>query len=284
MTATIQRFRPGASSEEVAKALRDDGVAIIEELAPAELCDRVAAELAPHIAETKTGNDGFEGAHTKRPGALLRRSPSSVEMVAHDLILEVADQVLWPAKTTFQIHLTQAICLGPGQTAQALHRDQWAFDFFEFPAEMEVEVSTIWALTDFTEENGATRVAPGMGHLVDSDVGSVTHSDTVPAEMPRGSVVLYTGRTIHGGGANTTGVDRVGVNVDYVLGWLRQEENQYLSIPRDVAAELPEKVQRLMGYQMGAYALGYMDDLRDPIGFLRDGPSGDERRSFAPEK
>jgi ectoine hydroxylase-related dioxygenase (phytanoyl-CoA dioxygenase family) len=102
--------------------------------------------------------------------------------------------------------------------------------------------------------------------------------------MPRGSVVIYTGRTVHGGGANTTEADRVGINIDYALGWLRQEENQYLSVPKEIAAALPEKVQRLMGYQMGAYALGYMDDLRDPIRFLREAdPGEDARPSFDPD-
>ncbi len=84
--------------------------------------------------------------------------------------------------------------------------------------------------------------------------------------------VLYTGRTVHGGGANTTAHDRYAVNVDYVLGWLRQEENQYLSVPLDVVRTLPERVQRLMGYGLGAYALGYIDDVRDPISLVRDVP------------
>ena len=150
---------------------------------------------------------------------------------------------------------------------------------------MEVEVASIWALTDFTEANGATRVAVGAHTLPDDEVRTLTQADTVPAEMPRGSVVLYTGRAVHGGGANTTSAERVGINVDYVLGWLRQEENQYLSVPREVAAALPERVQRLMGYQMGAYALGYMDDLRDPIRFLRDAPDGvDEAPTFSTDR
>ncbi len=285
MPRDLARLDPTATADEVAEVMRADGAVIIERLAPEELCDRVAAELAPHLAATRPGRDGFEGSCTRRPGALLARSPSSVEMVAHDLVLEVTDRVLWPQKTTFQLHLTQAISIGPGESAQVLHRDQWAFDFFEFPGDMEVEVATIWALTDFTEANGATRVAVGAHTLPDAEVRTLTPADTVPAEMPRGSVVLYTGRTVHGGGANTTSSDRVGINVDYALGWLRQEENQYLSVPREVAASLPERLQRLMGYQMGAYALGYMDDLRDPIRFLRDAPDGvDEAPTFSPDR
>jgi ectoine hydroxylase-related dioxygenase (phytanoyl-CoA dioxygenase family) len=276
----IPRFDAAATSDEVAASLREKGVAIVERLAPSELCDRVRTELEPHIAATPAGGDEFTGANTRRTGALLARSTSSAEMVAHPLVLDVADKVLWEKKTTFQLHLTQAITITPGAVGQYLHRDQWCFDFFPFPDDMEVEVSTIWALDDFTEANGATRVVPGS-HRAD-DPRQFTLADTVPAVMPRGSVVLYTGRTVHGGGANTSNEWRTGVNVDYVLGWLRQEENQYLSVPIDVVRELPERVQRLMGYEMGAYALGYIDDVRNPMHLLRPENAARPASSFAP--
>jgi len=201
-------------------------------------------------------------------------------MVAHPVVLDLCDRVLWDRKTTFQLHLTQAITIGPGAEAQHLHRDQWCFDFFPFPDDMEVELATIWALTDFTEANGATRIIPGSHHH--PDPRALTPDDTTPAEMPKGSVVLYTGRTVHGGGPNTSGEHRTGVNVDYVLGWLRQEENQYLSVPRDVVRTLPERVQRLMGYGLGAYALGYIDDVRDPIQLVRPRREAPAGSSFAP--
>jgi ectoine hydroxylase-related dioxygenase (phytanoyl-CoA dioxygenase family) len=131
---------------------------------------------------------------------------------------------------------------------------------------MDVEVSTIWALDDFTEENGATRIIPNS--LLDPASATADVHRTIPATMPKGSVVLYTGRTIHGGGANRSDAVRRALNVDYILGWLRQEENQYLSCPPDVARTLPERLQKLAGYSMGAYALGYMDDIRDPFAVL----------------
>jgi ectoine hydroxylase-related dioxygenase (phytanoyl-CoA dioxygenase family) len=277
----IPRFQATATSSEVAVALREQGVAIIERLAPPELCDQVQAELEPHIAATPTGADDFTGANTRRTGALLARAPSSVDMIANPLVLAVADEVLWEKKTTFQLHLTQAITIGPGSDPQYLHRDQWCFDFFPFPDDMQVEVSSMWALTDFLEANGATRVVPGS-HLA-ADPRAFTLADTVPAEMPRGSVVLYTGRTVHGGGANTSDRARTGVNVDYVLGWLRQEENQYLSVPIEIVRLLPKRVQQLMGYEMGAYALGYIDDVRDPMRLLDLAPN-DTASSFSPRR
>src|SRR6478752_1129722 len=118
--AQIPRFEATATSDEVAVALREQGVAIVERLASPELCDQVEAELEPHIAATPPGGDEFTGVHTRRTGALLARTPSSVDMVAHPLVLDVADRVLWEKKTTFQLHLTQAITIGPGADPQYL--------------------------------------------------------------------------------------------------------------------------------------------------------------------
>ena len=164
--------------------------------------------------------------------------------------------------------------------AQPIHRDQWAFDFFPFPPGYEVQCNTIWALTDFTEENGATRVVPGSN--LREDGLSFGPDDTEPAEMARGSVLFYSGSVYHGGGANRSDATRIGLNITYNVAWLRQEENQYLSVPREVAETLPTELLRLMGYDRGAYALGYIDDLRDPIEAVRPGIGIDRVRARVP--
>ena len=198
--------------------------------------------------------------------ALIARSPSARELVMHPLALATAGVVLGHA-TNFQLHLTQAIAIGPDSPAQPVHRDQWAFDFFPFPAGYEVQCNTIWALTDFTEENGATRVVPGSHRQADGLRFEL--DDTEAATMTRGSVLFYTGSVYHGGGPNRSAETRIGLNITYNLAWLRQEENQYLAVPHDLAATLPIDLLRLMGYDRGAYALGYIDDLRDPIEAIR---------------
>jgi ectoine hydroxylase-related dioxygenase (phytanoyl-CoA dioxygenase family) len=276
----IQRLSAEASAAEVSAALRDHGVVIVECLADPTLCDCVAAELEPWLQETPTGGDDFAGRNTRRTGALLTRCPSSLAMVAHPLILDVVDRSLWADKTTFQLHLTQSIAIGPDSPPQTLHRDQWCFDFFPFPADVDVEVSTIWALDDFTEVNGATRVVPDSHRLPNGT--RFAYEQSLPAEMPRGSVVLYLGSTYHGGGANRSDRTRVGINVDYVLGWLRQEENQYLSYTLDEVRQFPERVQRLLGYEIGAYALGYIDGGRSPMELLDPTRAG-VSHSFQPD-
>jgi ectoine hydroxylase-related dioxygenase (phytanoyl-CoA dioxygenase family) len=256
-----------AGPAEVEAALREAGCAVVERLAPPELLDRLESELETFLEATPFGADEFAGRATRRTGALLARSAAFSELAAHPLVLGALDRVLGDHATTYQLHLTQVISIGPGEAAQLIHRDQWAFDFFPFPAGFEVECHTMWAMSEFTEANGATRVIPGSHQWADKLKPSV--EDTVAAEMPRGSVLLYLGSLYHGGGPNRSDATRRGVNVGYTLSWLRQEENQYLACPPEVARELPEDLARLAGYQRGAYALGYFGDVRDPIDALR---------------
>ena len=252
----------------VVAALGADGAVVVDDVASPALLDAVETELRPFLEATPTGPDDFSGALTRRTGALIARSPSSRELVMHPLALRTAQAFLGHA-TTLQLHLTQAIAIGPGESAPPIHRDQWAFDFFPFPRGYEVQCNTMWALTDFTEENGATRVVRGSNHA--EDKLRFGDDDTEPALMARGSVLFYSGSVYHGGGANRSSATRIGLNLTYNVAWLRQEENQYLSVPRDVAVTLPTELLRLMGYARGAYALGYIDDLRDPIEAVRPG-------------
>jgi len=265
---SITHLPATTDADAITAALSRDGAVIIDHLVSPELLDRIQEELAPSFAATPTGPDDFTGRNTRRTGALIARSPASRELVSHPLILAATGQFLGHA-TNYQLHLTQAIAIGPDQPAQPLHRDQWAFDFFPFPNGYEVQCNTIWALTDFTEANGATRVVAGSNTAEDGK--AYTQADSEPAEMERGSVLVYSGSVYHGGGANTTDATRIGLNITYNLAWLRQEENQYLSVPREIAATLPVDLLRLMGYDRGAYALGYIDDLRDPIDAVRPG-------------
>lgn len=262
----IQYLSPTASAESVVEALSSDGCAVIEGLATPGLVDAVCDELKPFIDATPRGLDGFGGKRTRRTGALIARSPAARELVMEPLILESARGLLHDA-TSIRLHLTQTIAIEPGESGQAIHRDQWAFDFHPFARGFEVQCNTLWALTDFTEQNGATRVIPGS-HLADDRL-EFALEQTVPAEMERGSVLVYTGSIYHGGAANLSDATRIGGNITYARSWLRQEENQYLSVPQEVARELPDDLLRVMGYARGAYALGYVDDTRDPLVALK---------------
>lgn len=262
----IEHLSADAPPKTMADLLRRDGAVIVDDVLSRPEADALERELKPFIDNTAFGPDDFSGHRTKRTGGLVARSPKCREIVMHPAILAAAGDLLSHA-TSFQLHLTQVIAIGPGEPAQMIHRDQWAFDFFPFPKGYEVQFNTIWALTDFTEENGATRVIPGSNHL--EDRLKFQEADTIPAEMRRGSVLLYNGSVYHGGGANRSQKTRIGVNITYNLSWLRQEENQYLAVPFEIAKTLPVDLLKLIGYRRGAYALGYVDDLRDPLDVIR---------------
>jgi ectoine hydroxylase-related dioxygenase (phytanoyl-CoA dioxygenase family) len=262
----IRRLPPTSSAEEVALVLGEDGVAIIDSLVESDMLDRAKRELDPFLAATPFGPDDFAGRRTRRTGALIARSETCRELVTHPLVLGATDKVL-SHSSSFQLHLTQVISIDPGEPAQKIHRDQWAFAFFPFPNGYEVSCNTLWAMTDFTEQNGATRVIPGSHRF--EDRLELDAAETVPAEMKKGSVLMYTGSIYHGAGANRSDHTRRGINITYSVSWLRQEENQYLAVPIETARTLPVDLLRLMGYSRGAYALGYVDDLRDPIEVVR---------------
>ncbi len=260
---TLPRLGASATPAQAIAAIREFGAVIIERLVADDVMDAIASELAPHMGATQLGNDNFIGYSTKRTGSLIARSPSFRPLAIHPLVTGTLDGVLGDHATSYQLHLTQIIAIGPHETPQPIHRDQWAFDFFDFPAGFEVECHCMWAMDDFTEANGGTRVIPGSHRWADKL--RPEFEDTIAVEMPKGSVMLYVGSLYHGGGPNTTDAFRRGINVGYTLSWLRQEENQYLACPPEVARDLPVELAKLIGYSRGAYALGYFGDVQDPI-------------------
>lgn len=262
----LQHLPADATGEAVVEALKGDGAVIVDALVAPAAMDGILDEMKPWFDATPFGPDNFSGRRTRRTGGLVARSPKAREIVMHPLALAASEKLL-DHSMSYQLHLTQMIAIGPGEPAQPIHRDQWAFDFFPFPMGYDVQCNTIWAMTDFTEENGATRVIPKSNLFEDKLKFKL--EDSIAAEMSKGSVLFYSGSVYHGGGPNRSNETRIGLNITYNVSWLRQEENQYLSVPLDIARTLPVDLLKLIGYRRGAYALGYVDDLRDPIEVVR---------------
>lgn len=251
--AQLKSFTPDTPHETLLQTLRTDGALILTRMIPERAVDELLAELGPFIAATEPGRDMFSGHKTTRTGALVARSARTHALIQHETVLALANALLRPFCERIQLHLTQVIRIMPGQTAQPIHRDRWAWG--THLKGIEPQVNTIWAVTDFTKDNGATAVAPGSIDWPDNR--QPTEDEIAYAEMPRGSCIVYTGSVFHGGGTNITNRDRVGLNLTYSLAWLRQEENQYLSCPPEIARALSPELQALNGYAMGSYALGY---------------------------
>jgi ectoine hydroxylase-related dioxygenase (phytanoyl-CoA dioxygenase family) len=261
----VQTLDRGSHSNDVVAALMQDGGVIVAKLASNDVLDRIQKNLRGPFDEQghKFKND-FNGYTTLRLGGILGLSRASADLIAHPLVMEVADAVLKRHCSNYRIGSTTAIEIHPGEQAQVLHRDD-GFYPMRLP-DVEFQISAMWALDDFTIENGATRIVPGSHHDRDND--SVDENNVEQAVMPRGSVLFYLGSTLHGGGANTTNAPRTGLINTYSLGWLRQEENQYLTVPREIADSYPDHIRRLMGYQAHGKYLGVYPG--DPDGYWFD--------------
>lgn len=253
MAPALTTLGPEADADDVLNVIRRDGAVIVADVLTPGQVEALLDEVMPYVEATRTGRDDFAGRLTTRTGALVARSPACRELILHPTVLDAARRFLAPWCARIQLHLSQIIRLKPGQPAQSIHRDRWAWG--THLQGVEPQFNTIWALTDFTAENGATHVVPGSTDWPDQR--RPEPDEIAQAVMSRGSVLLYTGSVFHGGGANGSDGDRIGANLTYTLGWLRQEENQYLSCPPEIAQTLPEALQDLLGYTLGSYALGY---------------------------
>ena len=275
----VQTLMPNASIEEVVALLRRDGACIVKDRLPAERLGQFAAETQPLVDQSHGGEDEFSGRLTRRTGALVAASPACREIVQDELVLGVAREFLGPFCRRVQMMLTQIISIFPGEKAQLLHRDRLAWGGY-IPNDIEPQLNTMWAISDFTVENGATQIAPGSASWAPDR--EAKPEEVEQAVMSKGSVLIFTGSVIHGGGANRSDGVRKGLNVDYCLDWLRQEENQYLSCPPDIARELPQSLTDLIGYTAGGYTLGYYTEPR--AGRERGTRQAEEAVGYLPPK
>ena len=259
MAMSIPEFDAMDDVESIKAALDRAGCAVIKGVqAPADV-NRVKAELDGFMSELRVVNDDspeeFYPARTRRLPAVLARSSGSHAMALNETIDALCWHHLGDNCERFHLHVSAALEIGPGAREQILHREEDPFQFFSLPRPNLV-LATMWAMTDFTKLNGATLLVPGSHRW---PTQRKAHADEiVKAEMPSGSVLIWLGGTLHAAGANISDHWRYGVILSYSLGWLRQEENQYLDLPPNLAASMSDDIKALVGYPMHG-SLGFYD-------------------------
>ncbi|MFP3900263.1 MAG: phytanoyl-CoA dioxygenase family protein [Acidimicrobiia bacterium] len=246
-----------------AEAIAGQGWSVIDDAIEPELADELVATL--DRLETELGvvpaDNSFEGRRTTRIYNLLVHGDVFARVPTHPAVLPVVEAVLDPGCLLSSL---SSITIGPGESAQPIHADD---QLIPIPKpHPPVVCNTMWALTDFTEANGATRLVPGSHLQSDPDFGG--RYESVAAEMRRGSVLVWNGSLWHGGGANTTDERRIGLACNYCAGFIRQQENQQLGIPREVAQRFDDRLARLCGYGTYNGLIGHIDK-RDPLELLR---------------
>ncbi|MCG5438988.1 phytanoyl-CoA dioxygenase family protein [Micromonospora foliorum] len=271
------RVTSDAPLDDVVTVLERDGCIIIENFVDQATLDGLWEDLGPLLDGTRYSKSGYDGHLTRRVSSLFRRTSHLTPIFLHPLYLGAARQIMekpvhmWVGQAriemtpNIQISATQAIQIDPGQGRQPLHRDD-SLHLRRHPGPT-TRVQLMLALSEFTQENGATLVIPGSHHW--DDERAPRYNEAIPAAMPAGSALLWLGGVYHGGGGNVSTEPRTSLTVSYDLGNLRQEENQFLAVPRDVVLTLPEEVQRLLGYDRCPPGVGWYE-MEDPHILLTD--------------
>ncbi len=224
--------------------LESEGYCIIPQALPSETLRCLERDLAPAFAAVPLGHGDFYGYRTQRFGSLLRRSPAAADLALHPLVLDLAKTILGRACDSIQINVAQAIAIHPGEVKQFPHRDHdmWA----GIKGEHEYLLNVIWPLTEFTAQNGATRIYPGTHRA--GTVNPDQLGGPVIAECSPGDAICFLGSTLHGAGPNETSSVRRAVVIGYSLGWLKPYENLWLAYPPHVARAFPPDLAELAGY------------------------------------
>lgn len=252
------------------QAIEEDGYSIVEGAIDPDMVDALNAELLrleDELGIVPARND-FEGHRTVRIYNLLVHGEVFERVPVHPNVLPIVEAVLDPGCLVSSL---SSISIGPDESPQPIHADD---QLIPIPKpHPPIVCNTMWALTDFTEENGATRLVPGS-HKWDHNPHYGKHYDSIPAEMPKGSVLIWNGSLWHGGGSNQTPDRRVGIAMNYCAGYIRQQENQQLGIPHDIAKHFPSRLRELVGYSVYNGLIGHIDK-RNPVELLDQ--DGDHR-------
>jgi ectoine hydroxylase-related dioxygenase (phytanoyl-CoA dioxygenase family) len=243
--------------------IAERGYTVLERVIDPAVVDDLAADLIDieRRLDVRPAPNSFEGHATIRIYNLLVHGARYEAIPVHPTVLPIVEGVL---DRGCLVSSLSSISILPGERAQPIHADD---QLIPLPKpHVPTVCNTMWALTDFTEANGATRVIPGS-HLATGNPDYGQHYDSVAAEMPKGSVLVWNGSLWHGGGANTTDERRVGIAMNYCAGWVRQQENQQLGIPTDVAARFAPRLRQLVGYSVYHGLIGHIDK-HDPVEIL----------------
>jgi ectoine hydroxylase-related dioxygenase (phytanoyl-CoA dioxygenase family) len=282
MSDAIPHFLATDPVEKITAHLRETGAVIVDDLVDADTLGRFNAEIDDVLAATPDGRQvlsdahrGFFGEQTRHiTGVAAKSRTFSEKILCNPVLLSICDEILLPSCINYRLNIAHVLDRGPGSVQQFPHRDELVWCQVPEP-HPELQVASLIALEDFTAENGATRIVPGSHHWP-RDRQPEPH-ELVPAEMLAGAAIIYLGSTIHGGGPNTTtNQRRRGMHLSFNLGWLRTEENNYLTTPPEIARTLPRRAQELLGYaahdamRLGGGYLGTVDT-RDPIDLLASG-------------
>jgi hypothetical protein len=232
--------------------LNENGFVVLPELVSPDELGAIKNEVDRLVGPL--GRNNFEGHLTQRAYSLLGKTRLLDGLVDHPRVLALLDRLFLPNYLLSQL---QVIKILPGETGQLLHHDDGFYPLQRPRAALSA--ATIWAIDEFTAENGATVVLPRShqwGDRLPTDA-----DQKVPAAMPAGSCVFFLGTLWHGGGTNDSSAPRRAVTAQYCEPWLRTQEAFTLSVDADTARAVSPDIRRMIGYSIHPPFVGAVNGL-----------------------
>lgn len=233
-----------------------DGFVILENALGKNEVAEIIAALAPHEANRPMGRNAFEGQKSQRVYSLAAKGDVFLRLAEHPRVMSLVERLLMP---NFLLSTLQSIRLHPGEQAQAWHTDD-AFYFMPRPHRLPLAISVIWAIEEFTEENGATEVIVGS-HRWGQEHPDQREYESVFATMPAGSAIVFDGALWHRGGSNDSNRSRLAISPQYCQPWLRPQESQLLIVPPDAARTCSDRMRSMLGYSIHPPFIGQVDGM-----------------------
>jgi ectoine hydroxylase-related dioxygenase (phytanoyl-CoA dioxygenase family) len=233
-----------------------DGFVILENVLDASALAELTAALAPYEASRPMGRTAFEGQKSQRVYSLAAKGDPFLRLAEHPRVIALVERLLMP---NFLLSTLQSNRLHPGEQQQAWHTDD-AFYFMPRPHRLPLAVSVIWAIEEFTEDNGATEVIEGS-HRWGMEHPDERELDIITATMPAGSAIVFDGALWHRGGANASSGTRLAISPQYCQPWLRPQESQLLIVPPEAARNCSERMQSMLGYSIHPPFIGQVDGM-----------------------
>ena len=292
MKPTIRRFRKTDNMADMVAEIRANGVAVIENLFAPKVMDQLMAKLAPELNAQDPGGGEFFGNRKRSVNALFAHGVEfSEHLLLNENVLEVADGILLPDNPMatsappraprpreerhlpidpkvgpnchhYRINASVAMQVSKGGSNQPLHRDEFRYlpYYVRVPEGPELTIAVMVAVSEFTEENGATRVVPGSNRWP-ADRKPEEH-EVIQAAMPKGSIMMWLGSVWHGLGSSRVDEPRTGLIYSFGVDHMTQEENQFTAVPWEMAQTLPKRARQLIGYRSSG-GLNFIEGLDD---------------------
>ena len=238
------------------EAFQRDGYVILDGALRRDEVDELGASLAPHETHRPLGRTAFEGKQSQRVYSLAGKGSAFLALAEHPRVMALVERLLMP---NFLLSTLQSIRLLPGEVEQAWHTDD-AFYFMPRPHALPLAISVIWAIDDFTEDNGATELIPGSHRWSFEHPDNRDH-EIVPAVMSAGSAVVFDGALWHRGGSNRSRTPRLAISPQYCQPWLRPQESQLLIVPPHAARACSERMRTMLGYSIHPPFIGQVDGM-----------------------